>query len=197
MEMIACGPLSPYRFMTRARTSTVLARTPAVAGRSAMGACRGRSRDASPRRSSYAPGRGALYHGANPVGMMLVEEMFPWDAEQKRVRSAPRRAMHPLPRRAAPGGIPGWWARGTARARSAGFMQHGISGRSRCADIMQHGLASGGRFRTKASWAAYPRVPLKCALESSGCLGCCTPGIQETAAQAYAPDILQTASRIC
>ena len=81
MEMIACGALSPLTgFMTRAVYECVLANARLPDGRPwGLPVTLAVTRAAA---LSIRSGQEvALYHGANPVGVMLVEEMFPWDAE--------------------------------------------------------------------------------------------------------------------
>ncbi|HWR87015.1 MAG TPA: hypothetical protein VN277_01190, partial [Acidiferrobacterales bacterium] len=81
MEMIACGALSPLTgFMTRAAYENVLVNARLPDGRPwGLPVTLAVTRAAA---LSIRSGQEvALYHGANPVGVMLVEEMFPWNAE--------------------------------------------------------------------------------------------------------------------
>jgi len=198
MEMIACGALSPLTgFMTRAAYEDVLvnARLPdgrpwglpvtlSVTRAAALSICSGQEV--------------ALYYGANPVGVLLVEEMFPWDAEAE-TRSlgaassdAPTAARRARQAEYLVGGPVALLA-----ARNAGFMQHRhLWPLEMRGQIMQHGWRQVAVPHIKHPWRRTHEYLLKCALESSDALLLHTPAYKETAAQAISPETLQTASRM-
>jgi len=170
MEMIACGALSPLTgFMTRAVYEGVLTNARLPDGRPwALPVTLAVTRAAA---LSIRSGQEvALYHGANPVGVMLVEEMFPWTRRRKTHSLGAASNDAPLLRARAPGGISGRWASGAARrAQAPALCSTDISGRRDAWSDYAARLASGGGSAHQASVAAYPRVPAQVRTRILGC----------------------------
>jgi len=198
MEMIACGALSPLTgFMTRAVYEGVLTNARLPDGRPwGLPVTLAVTRAAA---LSIRSGQEvALYHGANPVGVMLVEEMFLWDAETE-TRSlgaasndAPTAARRERQAEYLVGGPVALLA-----ARSAGFMQHRhLWPLEMRGQIMQRGWRQVAVPHIKHPWRRTHEYMLKCALESSDALLLHTPANKESAPQAISPETLQMASRM-
>ena len=198
LEMIASGALSPLTgFMTRAAYEGVLANARLPDGRPwGLPVTLAVTRAAA---LSIRSGlEAALFHGTHPVGVMLVEEMFPWDAEAEARALGAASNDAPTPARRARqaeylvGGPVALLA-----ARGAGFMQHRhLWPLELRGQIMQRGWRQVAVPHIKHPWRRTHEYTLKCALESSDALLLHTPANTEPAAQAALPETLQTASRL-
>ena len=198
LEMIASGALSPLTgFMTRAAYEGVLANARLPDGRPwGLPVTLAVTRAAA---LSIRSGQEvALYHGANPVGVMLVEEMFPWDAEaETRSLSATANDAATVARRERQAEYLVGGPVALLAARSAGYMQHRhLWPLEMRGQIMQRGWRQVAVPHIKHPWRRTHEYLLKCALESSDALLLHTPANKETAPQAITPETLQTASRI-
>jgi adenylyl-sulfate kinase len=138
----------------------------------------------------------ALYHGDKPVGVMLVEEMFPWDAEaEARLLSGASNAASISARHARKAEYLVGGPVALLAARGAGFMQHRhlwpleIRGQ-----IMQRGWRHVAVPHIKHPWRRTHEYLLKCALEASDALLLHSPASKETLPQAIPAEILQAAS---
>lgn len=196
MEMIASGALSPLTgFMTRAAYEGVLSDALLPDGRPwGLPVTLAVTRAAA---LSIRSGQEvALYHGDKPVGVMLVEEMFPWDADtEARLLSGASNAASISARRARKAEYLVGGPVALLAARGAGFMQHRhlwpleIRGQ-----IMQRGWRHVAVPHIKHPWRRTHEYLLKCALEASDALLLHSPASKETLPQAIPAEILQAAS---
>lgn len=198
IEMIASGALSPLTgFMTRVVYESVLADALLPDGRPwGLPVTLAVTRAAA---LSIRSGQEvALYHGANPVGVMLVEEMFPWDAEaETRALGASSNDAPTVARRERQAEYLVGGPVSLLAARGANFMQHRhLWPLELRGQIMQHGWHQVAVPHIKNPWRRTHEYMLKCALESSDALLLHTPAIKESAPQAALPETLQTASRL-
>jgi adenylyl-sulfate kinase len=198
MEMIASGALSPLTgFMTRAVYEGVLASALLPDGRPwGLPVTLAVTRAAA---LSIRSGQEvALFHGANPVGVMLVEEMFPWDVVTETralgITSSDPSVFERCERHAEylVGGPVALLA-----ARSAGYMQRRhLWPLEMRGQITQRGWRQVAVPHIKHPWRRTHEYMLKCALESSDALLLHVPANNETAARAILPETLQAASRL-
>jgi len=196
MEMIASGALSPLTgFMTRAAYEGVLTDALLPDGRPwGLPVTLATTRAAA---LSIRSGQEvALYHGDNPVGVMLVEEMFPWDAEaETRLLGGASNDATIGARRARKAEYLVGGPVALLAARGAGFMQHKhlwpleIRGQ-----IMQRGWRHVAVPHIKHPWRRTHEYLLKCALEASDALLLHRPASKETLAPVIPAEVLQTAS---
>jgi len=196
MEMIASGALSPLTgFMTRAVYEGVLTDALLPDGRPwGLPVTLAATRAAA---LSIRSGQEvALYHGDNPVGVMLVEEMFPWDAQSEtRLLSAAANAAGIGARQARKAEYLVGGPVALLAARGAGFMQHRhlwpleIRGQ-----IMQRGWRHVAVPHIKHPWRRTHEYLLKCALEASDALLLHAPASKETMPQVIPAEVLQSAS---
>ncbi len=198
MEMIACGALSPLTgFMTRAVYESVLTNARLPDGRPwGLPVTLAVTRAAA---LSIRSGQEvALYHGANPVGVMQVEEMFPWDAEaETRYLGAASNDVPTAARRERQAEYLVGGPVALLAARSAGFMQHRhLWPLEMRGQIMQRGWRQVAVPHIKHPWRRTHEYMLKCALESSDALLLHMPANKETAPQTISPEAMQTASRM-
>jgi adenylyl-sulfate kinase len=198
MEMIASGAFSPLTgFMTRMVYEGVLANALLPDGRPwGLPVTLAVTRAAA---LSIRSGQEvALYHGANPVGVMLVEEMFPWDAEAEGRAlgdspcDAPTAARRARQAEYLVGGPVSLLA-----ARAAGFMQHRhLWPLELRGQIRQRGWHQVAVPHIKNPWRRTHEYMLKCALESSDALLLHTPASKESALPPALSETLQAASRL-
>lgn len=198
LEMIASGALSPLAgFMTRAAYEGVLKNALLPDGQPwGLPVTLAVTRAAA---LSIRSGQEvALYHGANPVGVMLVEEMFPWDAEaETRALGTAANDVPTVERRERQAEYLVGGPVALLAARGAGFMQHRhLWPLEMRGQILQRGWRQVAVPHIKHPWRRTHEYLLKCALESSDALLLHTPANKETAPQAITPETLQTASRL-
>ena len=198
MEMIACGALSPLTgFMTRVAYEGVLANALLPDGRPwGLPVTLAVTRAAA---LSIRSGQEvALYHGAIPVGVMLVEEMFPWDAEaETRALGAFSDDASTVARRERQAEYLVGGPVSLLAARGADFMQHRhLWPLELRGQIMQRGWHQVAVPHIKNPWRRTHEYMLKCALESSDALLLHTPAIKESVPQAVLSETMQTASRL-
>jgi sulfate adenylyltransferase len=198
MEMIASGALSPLTgFMTRAAYQGVLTDALLPDGRPwGLPVTLAATRAAA---LSIRSGQEvALYHGDNPVGVMLVEEMFPWDAEaETRLLGGASNEVAIGARRARKADYLVGGPVALLAARGANFMQHKhlwpleIRGQ-----IMQRGWRHVAVPHIKHPWRRTHEYLLKCALEASDALLLHTPASKETLAPLIPAEVLQSVSSL-
>jgi sulfate adenylyltransferase len=196
MEMIACGALSPLTgFMTRAAYERVLTNVLLPDGRPwGLPVTLAVTRAVA---LSIRPGQEvALYHGADPVGVMRVEELFPWDAEaETRALGAASNHACTDARRARQAEYLAGGPVALLAARGAGFMQHRhLWPLEMRGQIMQRGWRQVAVPHLKHPWRRTHEYLLKCALEASDALLLHTPADMASTPQAIPPEILQVAS---
>jgi sulfate adenylyltransferase len=198
LEMIAAGAYSPLTgFMTRAIYESVLTHAALPDGRPwGLPVTLAVSRDVA--LSIRAGDEVALVHDGAPVGVMRVDEMYPWeaDAEARALDFSPgdtrfaarraRRASYLL------GGPVAMLA-----TREAGFMQHGHHWPL---ELRHHIVARGWRQvavpHVRLPWLRTHEYLLKCALESSDGLLLHAPAEPDSATQVVPPQVLVAASRM-
>jgi adenylyl-sulfate kinase len=198
LEMIASGALSPLTgFMTRVAYESVLASARLPDGRPwGLPVTLAVTRVAALSiRSGQEVG---LHHGANPVGVMLVEEMFPWDAEAEmrslgtasnETRLDVRRARQTEYLVGGPVAL--------LAARGAGFMQHRhVWPLEMRGQFMQHGWRQVAVPNIRHPWRRTHEYLLKCALEASDALLLHAPAGTQAVPQTIPLEIMQTASRL-
>jgi len=198
LEMIAAGALSPLTgFMTRAAYEDVLANARLPDGRPwGLPVTLTVTRAAA---LSIRSGQEvALHHGANPVGVMLVEEMFPWDAEAETralgsaandTCSAARRARRAEYLVGGPVAL--------LAARGASFMQQGhLWPLELRGQFAQRGWRQVAVPHVRYAWRRTHEYLLKCALEASDALLLHAPADKQETAQAIPREIAQMASRM-
>ncbi len=198
LEMIASGALSPLTgFMTRAAYEGVLANARLPDGRPwGLPVTLAVTRAAA--LSIRSGQEAALFHGAHPVGVMLVEEMFPWDAEaEARALGASSNDAPTVARRERQAEYLVGGAVSLLAVRGAGFMQHRhLWPLELRGQIMQRGWRQVAVPHIKHPWRRTHEYLLKCALESSDALLLHTPANKEAATSAIPLETLQTASRL-
>ncbi|MEK7712011.1 MAG: adenylyl-sulfate kinase, partial [Pseudomonadota bacterium] len=198
LEMIASGALSPLTgFMTLVEYEGVLAKTRLPDGRPwGLPVTLAVTRAAA---LSIRSGQEvALYRGAYPVGVMLVEEMFPWDAEaETHALGAAANDAATVARRERQAEYLVGGPVALLAARSAGYMQHRhLWPLEMRGQIMQRGWRQVAVPHIKHPWRRTHEYLLKCALESSDALLLHTPANKEAATSAIPLETLQTASRL-
>ena len=198
MEMIASGALSPLTgFMTCAMYEGVLANALLPDGRPwGLPVTLAVTRAAA---LSIRSGQEvALYHDANPVGVMLVEEIFPWDAEaETRALGATVNDAPAIERRERQAEFLVGGPVTLLAARGAGFMQHRhLWPLEMRGQIMQRGWHQVAVPHILNPWRRTHEYMLKCALESSDALLLHTPATIESVPQAALSETLRTASRL-
>lgn len=198
MEMIACGALSPLTgFMTRAVYEGVLANSLLPDGRPwGLPVTLAVTRTAA---LAIQAGREvALYHGADPVGVMQIEEIFPWDGDaETRALGASSNNAPTAARRACGAEYLVGGPVALLAARGAGFMQHRhLWPLELRGQIVQRGWHQVAVPHIMNPWRRTHEYLLKCALETSDALLLHTPATMDPIPQAALPETLQTASRM-
>ncbi len=198
LEMIASGALSPLTgYMTRAAYDGVLANALLPDGRPwGLPVTLAVTRAAA---LSVRSGQEvALYHGDNPVGVMLVEEMFPWDAEaETRALGAAANDASTVARRERQAEYLVGGPVALLAARGAGFMLHKhIWPLEMRGQILQRGWCHVAVPHIKNPWRRTHEYLLKCALESADALLLHTPANPDANPQGISPETALTASRM-
>ncbi len=200
LEMIAAGALSPLNgYMTQSFYTSVLAQASLPDGRP-WGLPVTLAVTRAAKLSIRAGQEAALYYGQDPVGVIQVEDVFPWEAQaEARALWGVNDLNHPrIAQRLAcqaaylVGGPVAFLA-----ARTSGLLPHKhqwpIEVR---AQVAQHGWRQVAVPHLQFPWRRTDEYLLKCALEASDALLLHVPVDKETAPQCIPQQVLAVASRL-
>ena len=200
LEMIAAGALSPLNgYMTQSFYASVLAQASLPDGRP-WGLPVTLAVTRAAKLSIRAGQEAALYYGQDPVGVIQVEDVFPWEAQaEARALWGVDDLNHPrIAQRLAcqaaylVGGPVAFLA-----ARGSSLLPHKhqwpIEVR---AQVTQHGWRQLAVPHLQFPWRRTDEYLLKCALEASDALLLHVPMDKETAPQSIPQSVLAAASRL-